>query len=452
MLRIIGISPHPPLIIPEVGGEELSRVNSTVKGLQYLAGQVTELGPRCLVLITPHGPVLREGIATPVGETLTGHFGRFGAPGAKVAFSIDQQLLLLTERETTGEAVRPVPLQPADYPGFCRELDHGAAVPLYYLQQAGLSVPGMHLTISLFPYRELYRFGKSLRRAIEKRGLPAAVIASADLSHRLTRDAPAGYSPRGAEFDRLLVKLLQERRVEDILNIDPHLVEEAGECGLRPIIIALGMLDGEEFEPEIISYEGPFGVGYLVAALHPRPGGKRDKPGEGEGSKITPTGLAREALAHYLRHGSYFTPPRGLPSLLSQKAGAFVTIKKGRELRGCIGTIEPVKPNLAEEISYNAVSAGLRDPRFEPVRLEDLDQLSFSVDVLTPPEKVESMGELDPKRYGVIVKSGYRSGLLLPDLKGVNTVEEQVSIARRKAGIAPEETIQLYRFKVIRYS
>ena len=109
MLRIIGISPHPPLIIPEVGGEELSRVNSTVKGLQYLAGQVTELGPRCLVLITPHGPVLREGIATPVGETLTGHFGRFGAPGAKVAFSIDQQLLLLTERETTGEAVRLFP-------------------------------------------------------------------------------------------------------------------------------------------------------------------------------------------------------------------------------------------------------------------------------------------------------------------------------------------------------
>lgn len=463
MLKIVGISPHPPLIIPEVGRGDLSGVSSTVEGLQNLARQIADRAVQCLVIITPHGPVLREGIAVQTGEKLTGDFGQFGAPGARVSLPVDQHLLRLLEQETAGEPVRTVSLQPGGpLIGYRRGLDHGAAVPLYYLSRAGLSVPGLHLTISLFPYKDLYRFGRSLRRAIELRGLSAAVIASADLSHRLTRDAPAGYSPRGAEFDRLLVKLLQDRRIEEILNIDPHLVEQAGECGLRPIIIALGVLGGEEFDPEIISYEGPFGVGYLVAALHPRPGGdnpNRDNPAElesksveQEGLEITPAGLARKALAHYLCYGRRFTPPRDLPPLFAQKAGAFVTIKEGEELRGCIGTIEPVKANLAEEISANAVNAGLKDPRFAPVGMQDLNKLTISVDVLTSPEKVANMGQLNPKTYGVLVKSGFRSGVLLPDLAGIDTVEEQVSIARRKAGIAPGEPVELYRFQVKRYT
>lgn len=473
MLKIIGITPHPPLIIPEVGRGDLSRVSSTVEGLKSLARQVVERAPELLVIITPHGPILREGIAVLAGEELTGDFSQFGAPGAKVSLPVDQQLLPLLEQETAGEPVRPVRLQPGDhFVGYRQGLDHGAAVPLYYLQQAGLSVPGLHLTISLFPYKDLYRFGLSLRRAVELRGLPAAVIASGDLSHRLTRGAPAEYSPRGAEFDRLLVELLRDRRVEELVNIDPHLVKQAGECGLRSIIIALGMLNGEEFNSEIISYEGPFGVGYLVAALHPRPGRRnlkkgnmraschlkrseqsfKENPAELEDSELTPAGLAREALAHYLRYGRHFKPPRELPPLFAQKAGAFVTIKKGKELRGCIGTVEPVKSNLAEEISANAVSAGLKDPRFDPVRLKDLNQLTISVDVLTPLEKAENMRELDPKKYGVVVKSSFRSGVLLPDLEGVDTVEEQVSIARRKAGIAPGEPVELYRFQVIRYT
>ncbi|HHX86685.1 MAG TPA: AmmeMemoRadiSam system protein A [Firmicutes bacterium] len=455
MLKIVGITPHPPLIIPEVGRGDLAQVSSTIEGFQRVARQVVDHEPECLVIITPHGPVLREGIAALAGEELSGDFSQFGAPEAKVTLTIDQQLLQLLEQETAGEVVRPVRLQPGDYfVGRRQMLDHGASVPLYYLQQAGLSIPGLHLTISLFPYKDLYRFGQSLRRALELRNLPAAVIASADLSHRLTRGAPAGYSPQGAEFDRLVVELLRERRVEELLNIDPGLVEQAGECGLRSIIIALGMLAGEEFNSEIISYEGPFGVGYLVAALYPRPGGdlESDITAEQQSSQISPVELAREALEHYLMYRSPFKLPSRLPPLFKQRSGAFVTIKKGKELRGCIGTVEPVRSNLAEEISANAVSAGLKDPRFNPVSLEELDQLTISVDVLTPLQKVKNMQELDPKKYGVVVKSRSRSGVLLPDLEGVDTVGEQVSIARRKAGITPGEPVKLYRFQVERYS
>ncbi|NLA12601.1 MAG: AmmeMemoRadiSam system protein A, partial [Firmicutes bacterium] len=140
-----------------------------------------------------------------------------------------------------------------------------------------------------------------------------------------------------------------------------------------------------------------------------------------------------------------------LPEELAPPAGAFVSLKKGGELRGCIGTVEPVRRSLAEEIIANAVSAGVKDPRFSPVRLEEIAELTVSVDVLLPPERIAGPAELNPEKYGVIVRSGYRSGLLLPALEGIETADEQIAIARRKAGIGPREPVELYRFEVRRY-
>ena len=144
--------------------------------------------------------------------------------------------------------------------------------------------------------------------------------------------------------------------------------------------------------------------------------------------------------------------PEGLPpELLRRRAGAFVSVHKQGRLRGCIGTIGPTEPSLALEIIRNAVSAAARDPRFEPIRPEELPWLEISVDVLGEAEKISSEAELDVKRYGVIVSCGSRRGLLLPDLEGVDTVEEQVAIARQKAGIRPEERVSLQRFEVVRH-
>jgi AmmeMemoRadiSam system protein A len=457
-LKLIGLSPHPPVMIPEIGRGDLKQIEKTVAGLRKLCGRIKAAQPQLLVVITPHGPVLRDGIAVPGMAEISGSFAQFGAPALKITMQTDQELLRLLEQETRGEPVRPVilPAQARRFPGL--SLDHGALVPLYYLQQAGVSVPGLHLTPGFLPYRDLFRFGQALRRAIEKRGLPAAVVASGDLSHRLIPGAPAGFNPRGAEFDRLLVELLRAGRFAEVLDLDESLIEAAGECGLRSFAIALGLLGAEPFQPEIISYEGPFGVGYLVAALQPpgadsppksRQGGtgrkRPQEPGE-------PVRLAREALRYYLEHGSSLTAPQPVPTGLAVRAGAFVSLKKRGELRGCIGTVEPACKNLAEEIIANAVSAAVNDPRFSPVRLEELDQLSISVDILTPLEKIGGPEELDPKKYGVLVRSGHRSGLLLPDLEGIDTVEEQIAIARRKAGIAPHEPVQLFRFSVTRHT
>ncbi|MEW6409331.1 MAG: AmmeMemoRadiSam system protein A [Nitrospirota bacterium] len=162
--------------------------------------------------------------------------------------------------------------------------------------------------------------------------------------------------------------------------------------------------------------------------------------------------LAKDTIERYIKDGIITSPPEELTEEMKEKAGVFVSLKKHGSLRGCIGTFAPTMQSVAEEIIQNAISAATKDPRFLPVQEDELDELTYSVDVLSTPEKISSHAELDPKRYGIIVKKGWKRGLLLPDLEGVNTVEEQLYIAKQKAGIHPdEEDVELYRFEVKRY-
>lgn len=165
----------------------------------------------------------------------------------------------------------------------------------------------------------------------------------------------------------------------------------------------------------------------------------------------TPIKLARASLLYFLGTGQQLPVPKKLPPELIRKAGTFVSLKKNNELRGCIGTILPTEANAAREIIVNAIRAGTEDPRFSPVNLDEVDKLTMSVDILGEPEQITSEAELDPKLYGVIVKQGARTGLLLPRLEGVDSVVEQIAIARQKAGILRTEDIELYRFTVTRY-
>ena len=165
------------------------------------------------------------------------------------------------------------------------------------------------------------------------------------------------------------------------------------------------------------------------------------------------TDLARKSIDYYLTHRTYLPIPKDLPQeLYTQKAGVFVCLKIRGQLRGCIGTFQPQQENLIAEIIHNAVSAAIEDPRFPPVTLEELPKIHITVDILTPPEPVSSIDQLDPKKYGIIVQRGWRRGLLLPDIEGVDSVQEQIRIARAKAGIKPNEPVELFRFRVERYS
>lgn len=161
--------------------------------------------------------------------------------------------------------------------------------------------------------------------------------------------------------------------------------------------------------------------------------------------------LARKAIEEYVKNGNVLTP-KELPPEMQKKAGVFVCLKKHGELKGCIGTFLPCEENIYKEIVRNAIAAATADPRFTPVHERELDEITYSVDVLSEPEKIKDLSELNPRIYGVIVVKGYKRGLLLPDLKGINTVAEQLEIAKMKAGIAPaDKDVEIFRFSVERY-
>lgn len=453
-------------MVPEVGRGQDNGVADTKNAILELGRRVKESGADTLVMISPHGTVFSDGIGINSVSELKGNLAQFDA--AEVRFDLPNDLELVRKIEETasskGLLVAGIDTAMADRFGVSTELDHGITAPLYFIREAGVHVPLVHVSMSLLPFPRLYSFGVAVREAAVELGEKVAVLASGDLSHRLTPDAPNGYHPSGQEFDHQLVELVSKADVEGICGLDPELVEKAGECGLRSIIMMLGALDGLDIKSEVLSYEGPFGVGYLVAALVP--GAQNDKrclqeklqqlaqarTEEKRAAESYPVQLARKVLEQFYSGKDKLFGSREIPEeFAKRRAGVFVSLKKHGNLRGCIGTIAPTYNNIAEEIAENAVSAAIRDPRFNPVEQEELPELDISVDILTDPGPVQGMEDLDPHRYGVIVTAGGRRGLLLPDLEGIDTVEEQVAIARQKAGIGPGEKVRLERFEVVRY-
>ncbi|MCE5287496.1 MAG: AmmeMemoRadiSam system protein A [Pelosinus sp.] len=443
--------PHPPIMIPEVGKEELAKITATVSAVKAAAERIKEHNPQTIVLITPHGPVFQDAVSISIHPRLKGNLAAFGVPEVNLGFETDGLLIkqIIRKAERLGVNLLELTDEVAKNYRLSLSLDHGALVPLYYLHQAGFKGQLVHLSIGMLPYEEMYTFGKAVQAAIGIIDKKVAVIASGDLSHRLVPDAPAGYSPRGQEFDQKLLAAMEHLDIKSLLGMERTLIEEAGECGLRPAVFLLGVLGGLSAKAEVLSYEGPFGVGYGVVIAELNNAKAKQKKARQKISE--PAQLARQSLEYYLEHHELMAVPEKLSPLLSGRAGVFVSLKKGGRLRGCIGTFLSTEATIAEEVIHNAVKAATKDPRFTPVVTEELTGIDISVDILSEPEGISSIEELDPARYGVIVKKGMRTGLLLPMLEGVNTVEEQLSIAKEKAGIRSEEQAEVYRFTVTRY-
>jgi AmmeMemoRadiSam system protein A len=264
-------------------------------------------------------------------------------------------------------------------------------------------------------------------------------------------------------FDEEVVAALNANAPERIINIDEGLRRIAGECGYRSMLVALGATQELPKSCEVLNYEAPFGVGYLVAQITNQKGQSQDQsrqrqsevvknqPSPQEGKDLP--ALARETVETFVLTGSLPHPSEKPSQLLSERAACFVSIKTSDgDLRGCIGTIEPSRDTLREEIVGNAVNAAIRDPRFKPIAPDELSQLRYSVDVLSTPEPA-TFDELDAKTYGVIVEDeeGERRGLLLPDIEGVESASRQVEIASRKAGIPSGTPVKLSRFRVQRF-
>jgi AmmeMemoRadiSam system protein A/AmmeMemoRadiSam system protein B len=449
-------------MVPEVGREAIVEVRSSIEAMADLTARVIRSGAETVVIISPHAPLEPDAFVAYDGPQLYADFANFRAPAATVHAQLDDELLHQITRIATEQNLKTVRIR-----GF--DLDHGTAVPLYFLQRNGWNGRVVALGYSFLPNEDHVRFGKCVRQAIEEVGRPVAFIASGDLSHRLKLEAPAGYNPEAHLFDEEVVDAIRSCATKRIVDLDPELRRTAGECGYRSMLVAIGV--AHELEPscEVINYEAPFGVGYLVAQLFAGSAdvssAQRAEPTQSiAGSADVPSApperpqsslpaLARQVVEAFVTKGEVIDPPQTMSDLLGQRAGCFVSIKTlAGELRGCIGTIEPSKDTLAEEIILNAISAATRDPRFAPVREDELRRLKYSVDVLSQPEPVK-LEDLNPEIYGVIVedKAGVRRGLLLPNLKGIETAAQQVEIASRKAGIPPGDEIKLWRFRADRY-
>jgi AmmeMemoRadiSam system protein A/AmmeMemoRadiSam system protein B len=436
-----GIAPHPPIMVPEVGRESIAGVRASIDAMAELTRRVIDSAAESIILISPHAPLEADSFVAYEGPNVYGDFSNFHAPGTEFSVLVDDELLSAITRSAASENYR-VSMLVDDL------LDHGTAVPLYFLLRNGWHGRIVPLGYSFLSNEDHLRFGACIARAVDQLGRRVAFIASGDLSHRLKPEAPAGFNPSAHFFDEEVIAALRANAPDRIVEIDHNLRRLAGECGYRSMLVAIGAAAKLPLSCDVMSYEAPFGVGYLVAQLTNVPArataeaGPEDLPA-----------LARRAVETFTQTGELIEPITSSSGLLGARAPCFVCLKmRDGELRGCIGTIEAAKETLAAEIVANAVSAATSDPRFDPVTESELADLTYSVDVLLPAEPA-AMDELDPSVYGVIVEdeNETRRGLLLPDIPGVETAVQQVEIAKRKAGISPETPVKLSRFRVERY-
>lgn len=342
-------------------------------------------------------------------------------------------------------------------------LDHGTMVPLYFVNKYYNNYKLVHITYSMIGDINLYKFGIEIRKTAEELNRKCVIIASGDLSHKLKEEGPYSYSPYGPKFDKCILDNLKHGDVISVFNMDNKMINEAGQCGLNSIYVLLGTLDGNKIKGKLLSYEGPFGVGYGVMkldnideksnVLNEVLTQKEEIYNKKLSCKNPYTKLARKNLIHYFKYGTPISDLTNIDKeLLDSKHGVFVSLKKFGTLRGCMGTILPATDSIADEIINNSISAALNDPRFPALQEYELQDIDISVDILTDPVKAEK-NELDPKKYGVIVSKGYRRGLLLPDLDGVDTIEKQLQIACDKGEIDYfDDNYDIEKFEVVRYT
>lgn len=255
MLNFASLCPHPPLAIPNVGKDKIERIESTIEAMEQLADDFEQEDPQTTIVVSPHAPKNPNSFIINDAELFKGHFHQFGDLNTELAFQNDLNLVDSIAQQCEQE---DLPLTKRAF----KELDHGTLVPLYYLAQGKPNSQIVSLAYSNLSLKDHFQMGKVLQKAAQDKSV--ALVASGDMSHRLTQDAPAGYSPRGEEFDQKLIELIKNKDVEGILNMDSDLVKQAGQCGYRSLVVLLGALQDLDWKPEVLSYQGPFGVGYLV--------------------------------------------------------------------------------------------------------------------------------------------------------------------------------------------
>ena len=452
--------PHPPMIVPAVGRGSEKQIEKTTKAYEQAADEIAALKPDTIIITSPHSIMYSDYFHISPGRKARGDFGRFRAAQVSFEEEYDSELVAAISDIARREGFPAGVMGERD-----KQLDHGTMVPLYFIRRKYQGGKIVRIGLSGLPLTEHYRLGQMIRKAVEELGRRAVFVASGDLSHKLQDYGPYGFSKEGPEYDARIMDVCSRASFGELFDFDETFCDRAAECGHRSFVIMAGAFDGLSVKATQLSHEDVTGVGYGICTFYPGdPDNGRhflEKHLEEAAGKLAAARaaedpyvqLARKTVESYILHRARPEIPGDLPPEMTlRRAGAFVSIHEHGKLRGCIGTISAVQDNLAQEIIENAISASTRDPRFDAIRADELPWLEISVDVLGDAEPVESKAELDVRRYGVIVTKGRKRGLLLPDLDGVDTVEQQIAIAKSKAGIAEwDNRVELQRFEVVRH-
>ncbi len=468
--------PHPPIILPEVGNGEEKKISDTTRAYEQVAEEIAKLKPETIIISSPHSVMYYDYFHISPGKHAKGDMGTFRARNVSFEEDYDTELVdricLVAGTQESGDKLSEIQEFPTGTLGEKDSaLDHGTMIPLYFIRQKYQDFKIVRIGLSGLPLPMHYQMGQIIQKAVDITGRRVVFVASGDLAHKMKEDGPYGFSKEAPEYDERIMEVCGSGEFDKLLDFDETFCEKAAECGHRSFVMMAGALDGLKVTAHRLSHEATFGVGYGICTFEV---GDRDESRrflekwrkekmealeENRKNENPYVRLARFSLESYITTGKRISRSdlagekwADMPAeMYENKAGTFVSIHKDGALRGCIGTILSTCDCIADEIMQNAISASTNDPRFPMIKESELPYLEISVDVLGNPEPISSPDELDVIKYGVIVTSGRKRGLLLPNLDGVDTIEEQIAIACRKAGIRDDEDYSLERFEVVRH-
>ncbi|MDR2847462.1 MAG: AmmeMemoRadiSam system protein A [Mycoplasmataceae bacterium] len=447
------ILPHPPLIFEDIGKDtDILKTKDTYNTVKQ---EIADEKPDVVIVISPHGRVFYDGFNVNCGKNFLDDLKNFGSK-VNVNVGIDTELSkLIIDIARKNNLIA----------GWGEKVahDHGSIIPI--------SLLGLTTIVNICPAYGLslvehYRFGMAIAQACQQLNKKYVVIASGDMSHHLAKnenDSSYKFNKYGPVFENLIQEKISKNNVVEALTLDGKFIEEIGTCALKPLAILYGIFDGCKINSSLLSYEAPYGVGYLCAKFSSTEKCEtlflklKDaatttineiRTHEDEFIK-----LARNTIEIFVKYHKKIQLPIDVPDSLREKGGVFVSIHTydSNELRGCIGTIIPVTECIGQEIINNAISAASKDNRFMSVIKDELENLIYNVDVLSEMQLEPNWHKLNPKKYGVLIRNNYKSGVLLPNLEGVNSIEEAVDIALKKGRFLPNELFEVYKFTTERH-
>ena len=458
MIKACYMVPHPPMIIDKIGKDDIKKIQDTYDAYDSIAKEIAEMDIDTIIVSSPHTILYNDFFHILDSSNLSGSFKEFGYEDIHFEESNDFELVSKIDELCKRDNFPSGIINDNSY-----ELDHGTMVPLYFINKYLGDYKLVVIGISGLSYVDHYKMGKIINEAVELLDKNVVYIASGDLSHKLQEYGPYGFIEEGPIYDKEIMDVMSKGEFDRLLEFDPNMVEKAAVCGHKSFIMMAGFLDGIDVKSKFYSHQDITGVGYGICSYFPIVEDdnrlfldkyllkEKDRLNKIYSNSDSYVLLARKTIYEYIKNNKIIDIDDIDNELLDNKAGVFVSIHKFNDLRGCIGTISSTTDCIAKEIINNAISASTKDFRFDPIREDELDYLEINVDVLLEPEIILDKNMLDVKKYGVIVSCGNKRGLLLPELDGVDTIDDQISIAMRKGNINKNDNYMLERFEVIRH-